>query len=315
MLRDFFSFSRSEQRALLVLIPIVTLLAFLLVIQREKEKKQELSEAVIYCDTTAIVSKPKNTPMALTTDSTLFAFNPNTTDSATLSSLGLSSFVTSNIIKYRQAGGQFRKADDLSRIYGMDSASFARLKPFIFIPAARTEDKPSHPVYVQKQKSEFIKDTFPTIPRKEENPYREYMANKLHEGEFLDINKADTADLKRIPGIGSYYASIIINYRRKLGGYTSLSQLRELNDKYDVANMPDNIGDWLIVKSTDLEKLNVNKASLRQLKDHPYIGYYRARAIIDLRQREGHITNIRQLSFLDEFSDEDILRLEPYLAF
>lgn len=63
------------------------------------------------------------------------------------------------------------------------------------------------------------------------------------------------------------------------------------------------------------QRINVNTATLKQLKDHPYIGYYRARAIVNLREREGHIVNLRQLAFLDEFTDDDIRRLEPYLSF
>ena len=54
---------------------------------------------------------------------------------------------------------------------------------------------------------------------------------------------------------------------------------------------------------------------MRTLTRHPYIGYYRAKAIMDLRHRDGRVVSLRQLSFLDEFSDEDIQRLEPYLSF
>ena len=36
---------------------------------------------------------------------------------------------------------------------------------------------------------------------------------------------------------------------------------------------------------------------------------------MNLRHREGRILSLRQLSFLDEFSDADIQRLAPYLSF
>lgn len=319
MLRDYFTFSRSELRALLVLVPLLVALAVLLAVRNGKRRDALMAEAV---NPTTETSAERHPAGALSADSTRFSFNPNTADSAALRSLGLSLRVTSNIVKYRRAGGQFRKADDLARIYGMDSASFATLKPYICIPApaipsATKNGKRQHSYSPDTVTTTIahVSDSFPTLPAKKVNPYREYMANKLHEGEFLDINKADTADFKRIPGVGSYYASAIVNYRRKLGGFTSLSQLQELGEYYNIDHLPENIGDWLILNPVPCRTINVNKATLKQLKEHPYIGYYRAKAIMDLRKNEGRIVNLRQLSFLDEFSDEDIARLEPYLAF
>lgn len=322
MLRDFFAFSRSELRALLVIVPLIVALAVLLAVRDGKRKEQLMAETVTPATEAFAPKANAQRKAALEGDSALFSFDPNTADSATLQALGLSPRVASNIVKYRRAGGQFRKADDLARIYGMDSASFATLKPYICIPT----QKKSSPLPAEKghrahtpdsarTSTALVSDSFPTLPAKKENPYRDYMANKLHEGEFLDINKADTADLKRIPGVGSYFASAIVNYRKKLGGYTSLSQLQELGEYYDIANLPDNIGDWFTLEPASCRTIDVNKATLSQLKEHPYIGYYRAKAIMELRKSEGKIVNLRQLSFLDEFSDEDIARLAPYLTF
>ena len=48
---------------------------------------------------------------------------------------------------------------------------------------------------------------------------------------------------------------------------------------------------------------------------HPYIGYYRASAIVDYRRVHGPITNIHVLRNLSHFSEEDIEKLKPYLDF
>ena len=315
MLRDYFSFSRSELRALTALVPILVVLVVLLALRKERQDHDLMAEDV----TPTTQSSPNEpAPTILMPDSALFSFNPNTADSATLRSLGLSPRVASNIVKYRKAGGTFRKSEDLARIYGMDSATFAILKPYICIP--KPEVNESHrvspaPVPNTPSTSIIAEDSFVIATPKQENPYREYMANKLHEGEFLDINRADTADLKRIPGIGSYYASAIVSYRRRLGGFVSLSQLQELSEFYNIDHLPENLGDWLTLEPGSIQPININKATLKQLKEHPYIGYYRAKAIVDLRKSEGRIINLRQLSFLDAFSDEDIVRLTPYLTF
>ena len=72
----------------------------------------------------------------------------------------------------------------------------------------------------------------------------------------------------------------------------------------------------------DLEKLkfstnpyNVNRLTLQQLKRHPYINYYQARAITDYRRLHGEISSIDQLGRMKEFKPADLQRLAPYLEF
>ena len=53
----------------------------------------------------------------------------------------------------------------------------------------------------------------------------------------LDINKADSAALLALPGIGPYFAGKVVEYRDRLGGYSSAEQLMEIyhfdRDKYE----------------------------------------------------------------------------------
>ena len=293
-LHDYLAFSKSERRAIIVLLALILVLAVVLT-----GKKKDTDSGFQLAETNHMESS-----VAVPTESSQpFAFNPNTADSATLRAVGLSPFVSSNIVKYRRAGGRFRRPADLARIYGMDSAAFARIQPYIYIPK---EEPPKHtrPSNPNSPTSPPNIDSLDYQP----NPYKEYMENKLHAGTFLDLNKADSAELVRIPGIGPYYASHIVSLRRQLGGYVSLSQLG------DIPNLPE-IGDYVYIEEGGQQRINVNTATLRTLTRHPYIGYYRAKAIIDLRHRDGRVVSLRQLSFLDEFSDEDIQRLEPYLSF
>lgn len=45
---------------------------------------------------------------------------------------------------------------------------------------------------------------------------------------LLDINKADSAALLALPGIGPYFAGKIVSYRTQLGGYSTPEQLLEI---------------------------------------------------------------------------------------
>lgn len=45
---------------------------------------------------------------------------------------------------------------------------------------------------------------------------------------LIDLNKADSAALLALPGIGPYFAGKIVRYREKIEGYTSVDQLLEI---------------------------------------------------------------------------------------
>lgn len=135
---------------------------------------------------------------------------------------------------------------------------------------------------------------------------------KLSEGETISLNETDTAEWKKIPGIGSTYASRIVSYRNLLGGFVSAEQLLE------VYGIDQELFSRIVVyiePGGNFRRLHVNQSDFRELLRHPYLNYKQVQAIMSIRRRKGDITSIRELSFLDEFTPEDILRLEPYLEF
>ena len=101
---------------------------------------------------------------------------------------------------------------------------------------------------------------------------------KLKAGEHIVLNTADTTQLKTVPGIGSYFAWKVVQYGQRLGGYVSVDQLDEIE------NFPLDAKDYLVVENAQPHKLNVNTLSLNDLKKHPYINFYMARAITDYRR-------------------------------
>lgn len=139
-----------------------------------------------------------------------------------------------------------------------------------------------------------------------------YISSKLSPGETIELNNADTTNLKKIPGIGSSYANRIVKYRNLLGGYADITQLKE------VWGMDDDLYDKVIVYITltpQIKKIRINTASFEELNKHPYISYKQATVIADIRERKGNIESINRLSLLDEFTPKDITRLTPYLSF
>lgn len=137
-------------------------------------------------------------------------------------------------------------------------------------------------------------------------------SEKLAVGETISLNETDTSEWKKVPGVGSVYASRIVGYRGLLGGFVRVEQLlevygidEELFSRIAVYIEPDG----------NFSRLKINDSDFGDLLRHPYLNYKQVKAIMSIRRRKGDLTSIRELSILDEFTSEDILRLEPYLEF
>ena len=220
----------------------------------------------------------------------LFSFDPNKADSIELSSLGLPFYVVRNILKYREKGGRFRTADSFSRIYGLTEKQFNTLKPYIRIAQTDTP---------KKEKM----DTMVAVIIPERKVF------KYPEGTLVDVNVADTAELKKIPGIGSGIAKAIVAYRNRLGGFYSLSQLEEID------YVTPELLKWFKLEGGTIRKLDINRWGLDKLRSHPYLNFYQAKVIIEHRRKRGEIKSLSQLSLYEEFTEKDLIRLAAYVSF
>ena len=223
-----------------------------------------------------------------------FAFDPNTADSTDLLLLGLSTWQVRAIYKYRSKGGVFRTPSDFARLYGLTVKQFKELQPYIRI----SEDyRPAADLYPKTtQKGATLRDTiaYPV---------------KLKASERIALNAADTTMLRKVPGIGSYFARQIVNYRNRLGGFYSVEQLAEIED------FPLESITYFTVNPEAIHRLNVNKLTLNQLKRHPYINFYQAREICDFRRLRGPLKSLDDLRLLKDFTPEVMQRLAPYISF
>ena len=220
----------------------------------------------------------------------LFSFDPNKADSIELSSLGLPSYVVRNVLKYREKGGRFRTADSFSKIYGLTEKQFNTLKPYIRIAQTDTP---------KKEKM----DTMVAVVIPERKVF------KYPEGTLVDVNVADTAELKKIPGIGSGIAKAIVAYRNRLGGFYSLSQLEEID------YVTPELLKWFKLEGGTIRKLDINRWGLDKLRSHPYFNFYQAKVIIEHRKKRGEIKSLSQLSLYEEFTEKDLIRLSAYVSF
>ena len=131
---------------------------------------------------------------------------------------------------------------------------------------------------------------------------------KLRYGETVDINTADTALLKRIPGIGDYFAMRIVELRKRRQAFSSPEELLVIR------NFPETALTYMTA-SQDFPEIFVNKWSQKELDAHPLINYAQARDIITLRRVAGAITSATDIAALPSFDAKTMERITPLLRF
>ena len=220
-----------------------------------------------------------------------FPFDPNTADSTQLLRLGLQPWQVHNIYKYRAKGGIYRQKEDFARLYGLTVKQYRELEPYIRIS---NDYLPASTLVGKHQPTERDTLRYPV---------------KIQADEHVILNTADTTQLKKVPGIGSYYASKIVRYGQRLGGYVSIDQLDEIED------FPQASKQYFVIADAHPRRMNINRLTLQQLRSHPYVNFYMAKAITDYRRLHGDIKNLNELRLSKDFTDEAIHRLEPYIVY
>ena len=136
---------------------------------------------------------------------------------------------------------------------------------------------------------------------------------RLTEETWFDLNRTDTTQLKRIPGIGPVFAQRIVEYRTWLGGYYSLDQLQEVNGIGE-ARLRE-LKKWLYVRPGSYKLIDVNSATFNELNNHIYFNISLIRPIKELQEAGVFIKNIDELERIYPYKKRDITRLSPYLTF
>ena len=230
-------------------------------------------------------------------------FDPNTADSSTLVHLGLKKWQVSNMLKYRAKGGRYRKAEDMKKLYGMTDSMYQALLPYIQIDTVAIKQYRDS---VRKSQMDSVRTD--SLPR--------YISPKRDT--ILNLRTADTTELKKIRGIGSYRARQIVRYRKELGGFVNTEQLREIKALQPLLTdslQADSLLSHFWIDSIIIVPLQVNSCRAETLERHPYLSFEQAKAVYELRRKKIRLESIEQLRRLDCFTEEELRRVEPYLSF
>lgn len=214
---------------------------------------------------------------------TPFIFNPNMLPSEQWSKLGLKDWQIKVIKKYEAKGGKFYKKEDFKRMFCISPSEYEILEPFIYIP---------------EQKSEYTE--------------RKYDVKEVKKKVLIDLNNADSVTMLSLYGIGPSFAKRIIKYRNLLGGFYSKEQLLEVYG-FDQEKL-DKIDSYCEVTPGKIKKININTVRTDELKKHPYMDYYTAKAIVDQRIILGRFTKMDQIRTIPLIHEDLFNKIQHYFV-
>jgi competence ComEA-like helix-hairpin-helix protein len=140
-------------------------------------------------------------------------------------------------------------------------------------------------------------------------PSNRYVRKKLSP---ININEADTSAFISLPGIGSRLADRIIRFREKLGGFYSIDQIAEVYGLAD--SVFQKIKPLLQLGPFTINKIDINTATLEELKAHPYIKYAIANSIVQYRCQHGTFSTMEDLKKIVLITAEVYRKISAYLT-
>jgi competence protein ComEA len=283
LIKDYFTFSKSERNGLIILLSIVLILVLIHKFSwfffnegksdfsKFEKEISNFQKSLVLKDT--LKSDNIDEPTAKLSKSGIF--NPNDANDSIWKQFGLNEKQIKVIHNYLSKGGKFYKKEDLKKLYFMNEKVYLMLEPHINI---------------------------------NKNLSDKYIINSPI---IIELNSADTSDLLKIRYLSIQMIKRIIKYRDLLGGFFRKEQLLEV---YGFKNeLFKRIEKLISVDSSKIMKLNINSATIGELNKSPYLDYFDAKNIVNFRLKNGKINNINQISILGLLPDEKFEKVKPYL--
>lgn len=230
----------------------------------------------------------------------LFFFDPNTAEAEDFVRLGLSEKTAGMICRYREKGGQFRRAEDFKKIWGLAEDDYERLLPYIRMESQNKE--PSGEKYFSKQSEK----TFDFDP------------NSSSEGEFEQL------------GLPKWTIKSILNYRSKGGRFRSKEDFKKIYNlsEKDFLRLEPHIviapaalpaTAYAATTSPNYKRasptvVDINTADLDTWMTLPGIGEKRAAQLLHYRKKLGGFLSIDQVAQMYNLPDSVFQKIRPLLV-
>jgi competence ComEA-like helix-hairpin-helix protein len=233
---------------------------------------------------------------------TLFMFDPNEIDSASLILLGFSPRQAKSIVNYRNKGGKFYNRESFGKSYVVSEEMFVRLYHYIDIKQKfQSKEKIAEKSGTTHENREIVV---------KENKESNSTGKKIY---TVELNSADLNELQKFRNIGEYYAKKIAEYRDKLGGFYKPEQLMEI--KGIDSTRFEAFRNQILIDTSLIRRMNINAATEAELAKHPYISNFTAKAIIKYRKFKGTITSLDEMLNEKVISQNQLEKIVIYMEY
>lgn len=215
-------------------------------------------------------------------------FNPNFITDYKGYVLGLSKEELNRLRTYRAKDQWINSTNDFQKITQVSDSMINTLRPLFKFP-------------------EWVSDQ----NKKKKEQYNQ--VRKLSFEEKKDLNQVSSEVLQQEIGVPDFIADRIIRYRNKINGFVHESQLKDIKGLYD--QQRNKIIHLYAVKSgVKRQKINVNKATVKELLEVPYFDFEMALDINDYVKEHHKVKSLEELRNVEGFPWEKIERIALYLT-
>ncbi|WP_125722469.1 ComEA family DNA-binding protein [Flavobacterium ustbae] len=223
----------------------------------------------------------------------VYLFNPNFISDYKGYKLGMSVEEIDRLLVFRKENKYVNSAEEFQKVTGISDSLLNKISPLFKFPDWKQNKSNS-----TTEKKEFSIKSFPK---------KEKLA-------ILDINQATKEDLMKIYGIGEGLSTRILKQKEIFGAFVSMEQMKDVwGLSPEVINELNS--HFKVVIPSDLKKINVNEASLKELAQFSYFKYGLARQIVIYRSMNGNFNNIEDLAKIKDFPVEKAKIISLYLEF
>jgi len=283
----------------------------------------------------------------------LFNFDPNSVQARELEKLGMSAAQARAFVRYRSSGAVFRRPSDMLKAYVVDSHWYAKVRPYVKIESdfreiyqvqSKADSRWRLGVF---NPNEVDVETLENMGlyqwqaqkilqfRRYRRPY--YKAEDIYRVKGIDsalalklvpfiridsiaavhkrqfqLNVVDSATLAATPGLSAYDAQRILRYRDRLGGFYHREQLAEVYgmDSVKISRL----SPFVLMDSVRLRKLNINRASFKELLQHPYLEYEMVQSMVNYREQIGPYQEVAIVRNIPGMNDVLFRKIAKYLT-
>jgi DNA uptake protein ComE-like DNA-binding protein len=141
-------------------------------------------------------------------------------------------------------------------------------------------------------------------------PQRTY-SKPFERSREVELNTADTIELRGLPAIGPWLARKIVEYRERLGGFYYPDQLLEV---YRLTpGKLDTIWPYLRIDTTAVRKVDINRIAVEDLLKHPYLSRSQAKGLVAYREKHGPFYSLSDLKKCLLIDDKTFEKMHIYI--